>query len=291
MAELMVEHQAGIPLLMKPRSGTSRDIPDVGEAVRLHVQPLHTTYGLPSLVADRALSREANLEKLAQTQMKWMTRVPATLHDAQAALAPVDPPAMVALQEGYRAHELTSTDGGVEPRWVLIDSKARQAQAQRTIDQTWRQQRDQELKALKQFCGLTCACEADACQALATFAQHLQATCLGASTVRATPRDGKRGRPGQGAQPDQLVDQIEGALASSLAARQALIDQHSCVILATNELDATHLPPQTLWQGYQDQTHVERGLRFLKDPEFLAASLYRKKPERIMALLIVMTVC
>jgi transposase len=89
MVELMVEHQAGIPLLMKLRSGTSRDIPDVGEAVRLHVQPLHTTYGLPSLVADRALSREANLEKLAQTQMKWMTRVPATLCDAHAALAPV----------------------------------------------------------------------------------------------------------------------------------------------------------------------------------------------------------
>jgi transposase len=223
--------------------------------------------------------------------MKWMTRVPATWREAQAALAPVDPPAMVALQEGYRAHELTSTDGGVELRWVLIDSKARQAQAQRTIDQQWRQQGDQELTALKQLCGVTCACEADACQALATFAQHLQATCLGASTVRATPRDGTRGRPGQGAQPDQLVDQIEGALASSLAARQALIDQHSCVILATTELDATHLPPQTLWEGYQDQTHVERDFRFLKDPEFLATSLSRKKPERIMALLMVMTVC
>jgi transposase len=35
---------------------------------------------------------------------------------------------------------------------------------------------------------------------------------------------------------------------------------------------------------------VERGFRFLKDPEFLAASLSRKKPERIMALLMVMTV-
>ena len=37
--------------------------------------------------------------------------------------------------------------------------------------------------------------------------------------------------------------------------------------------------------------HAERGFRFLKDPEFLAASLYLKKPERIMALLMVMTVC
>jgi transposase len=36
---------------------------------------------------------------------------------------------------------------------------------------------------------------------------------------------------------------------------------------------------------------MERGFRFLKDPQFLASSLYLKKPERIMALLMVMTVC
>ena len=97
--------------------------------------------------------------------------------------------------------------------------------------------------------------------------------------------------PDQACRPTQMVYQIEGALASSLAARQALIDQHSCFILATNELDATQLPPQELLDAYKGQTHVERGFRFLKDPEFLASSLYLKKPERIMALLMVMTVC
>ena len=43
--------------------------------------------------------------------------------------------------------------------------------------------------------------------------------------------------------------------------------------------------------GYKGQVQAERGFRFLKDPPFLAASLYLKKPERIMALLMVMTVC
>jgi transposase len=119
----------------------------------------------------------------------------------------------------------------------------------------------------------------------------LQATVLAASTVRAMPRYGKRGRPGQGVQPNQMAYQIEGALASSRAARQALIDQHSGFILATNELDATQLPPQKLLDAYKGQTHVERGFRFLKDPEFLASSFYLKNPERIMALLMVMTVC
>jgi hypothetical protein len=86
------------------------------------------------LVADSALSSEENLDKLAQTAIKWITRVPATVREAQVALAQADLPAMGPLQEGYRDHELTSTDGGVEPRGVLISSEPRQPQAQRTVD-------------------------------------------------------------------------------------------------------------------------------------------------------------
>jgi transposase len=119
----------------------------------------------------------------------------------------------------------------------------------------------------------------------------LQATFLGSSTVRALSRYGKRGRPRQGTQPDQVIYQIDGALASSLTARQALIDQQSCFILATNELDPAHLPPQAVLEGYKGQMQAERGCRFLKDPQFFASSLYLKQPERIMALLMVMTVC
>ena len=119
----------------------------------------------------------------------------------------------------------------------------------------------------------------------------MQTLDLAASTVRAQPRYRTRGRPGPDARPDQVVYQIDGALASTLTARQALIDQHCCFILATNELDTTQLPPLEILEGYKGQVHVERGFRFLKDPQFLASSLYLKKPERIMALLMGMTVC
>jgi transposase len=88
-----------------------------------------------------------------------------------------------------------------------------------------------------------------------------------------------------------VVDPIEGALAAALAPRQALIDQHRCFILATPELDEATLAPQEVLNGYQGQAHAERGVRFLKDPQVVAASLYLKTPERIMALLMVMTVC
>ena len=213
------------------------------------------------------------------------------MRDAQAALAQAHPHAMPPLTEGYRYHALTSTYGGVEQRWLLIASEPRQPQARRTGDTPLLQQGAQEVTALKKLCGTACACAADAPQALARLTQGLQATFLGASTVHAMARDGKRGRPGQGAPPAQVVYRIAGALAAALPARQARIDQHRCFILATNELDTSQLPPHEVLAGYTGQVRAERGLRFLKDPQFLASSLYLKKPERIMALLMVMTVC
>ena len=43
--------------------------------------------------------------------------------------------------------------------------------------------------------------------------------------------------------------------------------------------------------GDKGQAHAERGCRVLKDPHLLASSLDLKKPEWIMGLLMVMTVC
>jgi transposase len=63
MLDRMVEHQAGIPVLMKPLSGYISDAQDFGQVVRDHLEPLHITY-TTYVVADRALSSAENLEKL-----------------------------------------------------------------------------------------------------------------------------------------------------------------------------------------------------------------------------------
>jgi transposase len=291
MLDLIVEHQAGIPVLMKPLSGNSSDVHDFGQVITDHIAQLQITYGLTFLVADSALYSAENLQKLAETNLKWITRVPATLHEAQAVLAQADPQTMAPLTEGYRYHVVRSSYGGIEQRWVLLYSEHRQAQAQRTVDTQWRTQSDQEVKAFRTLCRTTFACEADAQQALARFTEGLQTTFLHDSAVCPTPHYRKRGRPSPGAQPDHVVYHIVGALASRLTDRQARVDQQSCFILATNELDEGQLASQAVLDGYKGQARAERGFRFLKDPQFLASSLYLKKPERIMALLMVMTIC
>lgn len=239
MLDLIVEHQAGIPLLMKPLSGNTSDARDFGHVVTAHVAQRQTTSGPTYLVADSALDSEENLQKLAHTGSQRMTRVPATLTEAQTALQQATPEMMVPLRDGSRYHVLTSSSGGVAQRWVLISSEHRRPQAQRTADKQQLQQRTADVNAFQQRCRTAFACEVDAQQALSTFAHGLHATALSAVTIRARPRSRQRGRPAQGTHPDQVVHQIEGALASSIAAHEALVAQQRGVILATNELDDT----------------------------------------------------
>ena len=76
-----------------------------------------------------------------------------------------------------------------------------------------------------------------------------------------------------------------------MATRQALLDPHRCVILATNARDEAMWSPPEVLNGYNGQAQAERGFRFRNDPQCLAASFSLTKPARLMALLLVMTVC
>lgn len=175
-----------------------------------------------------------------------MPRVPATLSDAQAVLGQADPPTMTPLADGDRSRVVPSTDGGVEPRWVLIYAAQRPAHAQHTVNTPLLTQGDKAVNTFKQRCRTTFACEADAPQALATLAQRLRATFLHQTVLRPRARYAKRGRPSQGAFPAQVIDMIEGTLASSIAAHQPLVNPQSCFMLATHELDNTQLSIQEL---------------------------------------------
>ncbi len=59
-------------------------------------------------------------------------------------------------------------------------------------------------------------------------------------------------------------------------------------VLATN-VDEVTLSAGSVLTHYKAQSNVEHGFRFLKDPLFFVSSLFIKKPSRIDALLMVMT--
>jgi hypothetical protein len=243
-----VEHRARLPRLMPPLRGNTSDATDFGDVVAAHLARLQTTDGTSSLATDSARYSEGNLETLAHIGSRWIPRVPATLTAAPHARVPATPATRIPLGAGYRAQALASTYGGVAPRGGLISSAPRRPPAQRTVDTPRLTQSTDEVQACQPLCRPAFACAADARQALNTFAHGLRAPAVLEGTVRATPRDHKRGRPGHGTSPAQVGYQIGGALASSIAAREALVAQQSGVILATNELVDPPLSAQEVFE-------------------------------------------
>ena len=93
---------------------------------------------------------------------------------------------------------------------------------------------------------------------------------------------------------DQVLVAVEGHVAT-VTLDQKQVDAEAahkaCWIIGTNVLDTVVLSDQQLVTTYKEQGGVERGFRFLKDPLFLASSVFVKKPERIIALSLIMVLC
>jgi hypothetical protein len=165
---VMVEPRAGMPLLMPPRRGHSRDTPAYSAIVTAYMQPRHTTDGTTDPVADSTLYRADHRHKLATMGRQWITRVPATRTDVQDALAHAIPEALEPLVESSRDHLLASTYGGVAPAGCWSTPPIAAPQAQRSVEQHWRPQCTAATPACHHLCRTALVCTAAAQHALTT---------------------------------------------------------------------------------------------------------------------------
>jgi hypothetical protein len=109
--------------------------------------------------------------------------------------------------------------------------------------------------------------------------------------LRAHPTYDRPGRPRTDAAPDGHRWPVEATVTLDHDALERAVLRQACFLVATNVLDPEALPDQELIQTYKEQHSEERGFSFLKDPLFLASSVFVKKPERIVALSLVMVLC
>lgn len=116
-------------------------------------------------------------------------------------------------------------------------------------------------------------------------------TFVAESGIVEMPHYSGTGRPSKKQKPDKITYRISGALASLPSLRSVKLQRKSGFILASNPLKMESLSDQELIDAYKDQQKVERGFRFLKDPMFMASTLFLKSTKRIMALMMVMTLC
>lgn len=285
--ELICENQAGLPIYMQALSGNSNDTKAFAQTVRRHLSSLKAAQESRYLVGDAALYCTDTLQLLAQQQQLFVTRVPVTLNEAKRAVATIGTQSLVALGNGYHGCWQSANYADVAQRWLLVRSEQASHREQQTLAKNLLKDSTRELKAFGKLCAQRFACEADAQAELARFAANLNLLQLEAEVV-SEPLYAGRGRPQKGEVPVSYQFHIKGLAASSLARVAEARNQTGVFILATNDHSET-LTMGELLAIYKAQQNVERGFRFLKSPEFLTSSLYLKKPERIEALLMVMT--
>lgn len=191
------------------------------------------------------------------------------------------------LTAGYFYHEVASVYGGVAQRWLVVRSEPRRHAEVQALEKHIARERDQLDQALKKLARQVFNGEANAQQALQRFDAQWKLHRVGGE-VMAHERYAAAGRPTPAS-----ATVTKWTLAARVSRDEAIIAQkHQPLgnyIIATNELDPDTLSAEALLTIYKDQnSSVERGFRFLKDPMFFADSLFLKKPARIMALLMVM---
>lgn len=284
--QLICTHKSSIPMWIETLSGNTSDKQSFAETVKLF-QSQFRTETMPYMVMDSAFYTQKNISECHD--MCWVTRVPETIQEVRTHYALLDIDRMQDRGNGYRTTSVRSSYGGVPQRWLLVYSSHAYAREIKTFEKNLMRRRDRNEKDLKHLRNTPFACEADAITAAEKFSKKLRYQTLEHNVVSKNRYTGK-GRPAKDAIPDGVEWFIEGSLRDDHEQIELTKQRKGRFVLATNELDETVLSDSQLLEVYKDQgVTVERGFRFLKDPLFYAESLYLKKPERIMALLMVMT--
>lgn len=286
--ELICENVAGIPVYMQAMSGNTNDQRAFSDVIRHHLQSLKSAQQSRYFIGDAALYTAESILALHQQDQLFVTRVPMTLKDAKHAVSSLKADQLEALGEGYYGYWLEADYAGVPQRWLMVRSEQATHREQKTVIKNLLKTGTQELKQFQKLCKKAFACQQDAEQALADFCSNLSVLRIEDGASIAHPTFSSKGRPKKGQAPDSIDYLLTGQAVTCLKKVAKAKEQSGIFILATNDM-SDDLDMAGLLAAYKSQQTVERGFRFLKSPDFMVSSLFLKKPERIEALLMIMT--
>jgi transposase len=286
---LLVENRAGIPLHMEPLSGNSNDKAAFAQTIEQYIDNLNSDFQLDYLIMDSAGYTQKILQLLGD-QQKWISRVPETLRTAKEAVNMVDP-AWKKLMPGYQYVPVSQAYAEIPQRWLLIFSQEAYAREIKTLNKNYAKKSEQEYKEVLRLLNQPFGCEQDALKAWERLRKKCKTLILTLLDSRQKPCYDSPGRPPKNQPPDRIEWYLQAEVACSVEAYEQIARTKGRFIVATNELDQNKLPDKEVLSEYKSLAKVERGFRFLKDPQFVASTFFVKKPERLEALVLIMTLC
>jgi transposase len=286
---LICENQSGIPVYMKPASGNINDMEGFKEIVKSHIKSLKAAQSCRYLVADAALYVKETIIELDKLAQLFITRVPQKLTEAKILIEQSSTRDFTDMGNGYSGVWHSSTYGDVKQKWLLIHSEQAKKREEHSLTKRMLKKADTERKSFKSLSQQRFSCEHDAEKSLNLWRKKQRYSDV-IEEIMSVPIYGKKGQPKKGQVPERIEFKITGNLFITLEKRADAIKQLGFFIIATNDL-SEDMSMDKMLSTYKEQQSVEKGFRFLKSPDFLTNSIFLKKPERIEALLMVMTTC
>ncbi|MEW6499713.1 MAG: IS1634 family transposase, partial [Cyanobacteriota bacterium] len=235
------------------------------------------------MVADSALYSEPNLVEMAT--LKWLSRVPLTVKQAKELVSQLKAEAFTeSTIAGYRWSQHQSHYGGIEQRWLVVESKERQESDLKRLEKNLDKAQTEATRQLRELSRQSFACVADALKAAHKLSKKLKYHQLVAIDTQEIQSKSTRKNSGANYK-------ITACLELKSDVVEAERRQAGRFILATNVLNVNQLSPEDMITKYKNQQSSERGFSFLKDPLFFTDSVFLKSPERIEALAMIMGLC
>ena len=181
-------------------------------------------------------------------------------------------------------------DFGVKQVWLLVHSNAAEARNVHSVETYAQKELDKLNKKLKEYGKSYYSCEPDAQKEIMNFGKLCRYCKVVSSAVikEEVPRRGRKPKVEKPEAEKEYRYKIDITLDIDQEYCDMVRRNRSFFVVATNDIQRDWAPVELLRQ-YKSQNRVERGFRFLKDPEFFADSIFLSKNERIQALLMIMT--
>lgn len=294
MLALATSGEGAIPVYLRPLDGNASDQRELAQTIEALVAQLRAAGEEPGLyVADGGVYSAANMQRFAQAGVRWISRVPATSREATALLSEEPEPDQWARsadgQTRWFSRQVDLAQG--RERWLVVVTDAGLARTRTTLAKRAQRDREHWERQLWHLGNHAFACQADAETARQRQLKSLPGWLQVVSAVTSQPHYASKGRPPTGQPPDRQTWHVQAQVAIDQEHLEREAQRQARFLVATNVLDPAAVPDEQVIGTYKAQSGVERGFAFLKDPLFLASSVFLKRPERIMALACIMVLC
>ena len=233
---LIIEHQAKIPILMQPLSGNSSDKVVFEQTIKEHVSQLKMDHGLELMVADSACYTSQCLKAYQEQKISWIMNVPTTINLAKEVQERVSIKDMQPLAEGYTYTSLCTEYAGVRQRWLVVCSQKASKRVNKSVVRYLARHSEEECRAWGELCKESYSCAEDALKALEKFKKTLKVTQVQDEKIVTEEHYAKRGRPAKNAKPKKIEYKVKGSQSMLISLPQRLKEQRACFILATDKV-------------------------------------------------------